>query len=347
MGEQWPEAIDRGLEESSVVVVALTSDALTSAWVRKETFAAIHLESLGQITFIPLDVAECEPPILWRTYQFAPFRKSYTTGLSDLLARLSGAPVDRRIHEKTGIELIRIPAGPFLFGSSDADKMAYDDEKPQRTIDLPEYWIGRYSVTNAQFARFVKAKNYRTTAEQQGFGWAWTGSNWEQVKGADWRHPSGPKSDIGGKNDHPVVQVSWNDAQAFCDWAGLVLPTEQQWEKAARGAADGRLWPWGDDEPTDKHCNLNLNVGDTTPVGHYSPLGDSPYGCADMAGNVWEFWEWTASPWEPDSDRRVLRGGAWGDDQRDARVSVRSGSAPDVANFSNGFCLAAPVDSGS
>ena len=90
--------------------------------------------------------------------------------------------------------------------------------------------------------------------------------------------------------NHPVVYVSWNDAQSFCEWAGLFLPTEQQWEKAARGT-DGRMYPWGKDPPTTDLCNFNSNVGDTTPVGRYSPQGDSPYGIVDMAGNVWEWCE--------------------------------------------------------
>jgi formylglycine-generating enzyme required for sulfatase activity len=242
-------------------------------------------------------------------------------------------------HEKTGIELIRIPAGPFLYGSADSDEMALGDEKPRRTVDLPEHWIGRAPVTNAQFARFVQATGHKTTAEVKGEGRVWTGSQWEWVKGADWRHPGGPKTSIDGKDDHPVVQVSWDDAKAFCNWAGLALPTEEQWEKAARGT-DGRLWAWGNEEPTDRHCNFNRTVGDTTPVGRYSPLGDSPYGCADMAGNVFE---WTDSWYDKEQTRRVLRGGSWFDSQRVVRVSFRYYYTPDGAGYDIGFRVAAPV----
>jgi sulfatase modifying factor 1 len=129
-------------------------------------------------------------------------------------------------------------------------------------------------VTNAQFARFVQATAHRTTAEIKGQSYGWTGSKWDWIAGADWRHPRGPESSIAGnKDDHPVVQVSWDDAKAFCDWAGLALPAEEQWEKAARGT-DGRLWPWGNEPPTAEHCNFNNNVGDTTPVGRYlAPRG--------------------------------------------------------------------------
>jgi formylglycine-generating enzyme required for sulfatase activity len=196
---------------------------------------------------------------------------------------------------------------------------------------LPEYWIGRAPVTNAQFARFVQATNYKTTAEKQGFGWAWTGSKWDQVKGADWRHPSGPNSSIGSKVDHPVIQVSWHDAKAFCDWAGLILPSEQQWEKAARGT-DGRLWPWGNEPPTAEHCNFNMNVKDTTPVGN-SLKGDSPYGCVDMAGNVWE---WTGA-WYEEGKTRALRGGSWYNNDQNTRAAFRNYGNPDDGSGIVGF----------
>lgn len=362
-GEKWVEAIDRGLETSGVFVVALTPEAVASRWVRTETNAAIALEHRGKMRFLPLDLAECDLPVLWSGYQYVGFRRSYEAGLDELLCWLEGplpnplprgegtgspqvnrgvtvppAPAlprspalpDRRIHEKTGIELIRIPAGPFLYGSADSDKMAWDDEKPQRTVELPEYWIGRYPVTNDQFARFVRATGHKTTAEQKGQGRAWTGSKWEWVKGADWLHPGGPATSSAGKGNHPVVQVSWDDAKAFCDWAGLALPTEEQWEKAARGT-DGRIWPWGSEPPTAERCNFDMNVKDTTPVGKYSPLGDSPYGCADVAGNVWE---WTASEYGGVRGLKVLRGGSWVDDARLCRCALRFGYDP---NFRGGY----------
>jgi formylglycine-generating enzyme required for sulfatase activity len=226
---------------------------------------------------------------------------------------------NRRIHAKTGIELIRIPAGPFLYGSADSDEMACDDEKPQRAVNLPEYWIGRTPVTNAQFARFVKATGYRTQAERDGYSWGWTGKERDQrIRRADWRHLHGPETSINGKGDHPVVQVSWYDIRAFCEWGGLALPTEEQWEKAARGT-DGRIWPWGNEPPTVEHCNFNNNVGDTTPIGQYSSKGDSPYGCVDMAGNVWE---WVQS-WYPEDSRQAWRGGASNEDAQYTRAAYR------------------------
>ena len=303
-GEKWVEAIDRGLETSGVFVVALTSAAVASRWVNTETDAAVEMQHEGVITFIPLDVADCHPKRLWRQYQRVPFQGSYEVGLDTLLRRLDGdeppppppTPVrepeppkpkanpDRRIHEKTGIELVRVPAGTFLYGANND------------TMDLPEYWIGRYPVTNAQYQRFVAATRH---AEPE----YWKGKN--------------PPPD---KLDHPVVNISWHDAQAFCDWAGLALPIEEQWERAARGT-DGRVWPWGS-EWADGRCNtVEGGIGDTTPVKRYSPQGDSPSGCADMAGNVWE---WTAS-WDDDDAqvRRVRRGGSWYSNRLNARATAR------------------------
>jgi formylglycine-generating enzyme required for sulfatase activity len=328
-GEKWVEAINRGLETSGVFVVMLTPDAVSSRWVNTETDAAVEMQHEGLIEFIPLEVTPSEPKRLWRQYQFVRFRESYESGLAALLRRLDGEPPsppvristrertpqplkpakdpDRRIHEKTGIELIRIPAGPFLYGSSDQDTMARDNEKPQRTVDLPEFWIGRYPVTNKEYKRFLDA-NPSHHVPFVDVDWA-KPYNWDEQRRT---YPA-------DKTDHPVVLVSWDDAKAFCDWAGLALPTEEQWEKTARGT-DGRIWPWGDETPTTDHCNFDDNVGDTTPVGKYSPKGDSPYGCADMAGNVWE---WTGS-WYTKDSTRALRGGSWNDYDLITRAAYRA-----------------------
>jgi formylglycine-generating enzyme required for sulfatase activity len=135
------------------------------------------------------------------------------------------------------------------------------------------------------------------------------------------------------------VLVSWYDAVAFCEWAGLELPTEEQWEKAARGT-DGRIYPWGNNQPTDKLCNFNQNVGGTIPMGQYSPQGDSPYGCVDMSGNVWE---WCLNKYktpevttiDQSGNWRVLRGGAWDLSQDLVRAAVRDDGLP--ANRYDGY----------
>jgi formylglycine-generating enzyme required for sulfatase activity len=256
---------------------------------------------------------------------------------------------------------ITIPAGEFLMGSDKTkDKLAYDNETPQHALRLPEYRIARVPVTVAQFAAFVKGTNHRTTAEEKGSAWNWTGSEYKEIKGADWAHPRGPQSDVRAKQDHPVTCVSWHDAVVFCKWAGVRLPTEAEWEKAARGT-DGRIWPWGNQQPTDKLCNFNMNVKDTTPVRRF-PDGASPFGVLDMAGNVWE---WTSSLWGTDVTKpefgypyaatdgrenpsasdtvlRALRGGSFGDVAQDVRCASRSGSNP-VNRFVNvGFRVVSP-----
>jgi formylglycine-generating enzyme required for sulfatase activity len=339
-GEKWVEAIDRGLETSGVFVVALTPAAMASKWVKMETNAAIDLSQTDEIRFISLDVEPCKLSALWRQFQYITFRRSYKAGVGELLRWLDGkaprppgedvvSPVrlpgyrvlspDRIVHEKTAIEFVRVPTGSFLYG---------DDKKP---LELPGFWIGRYPVTNAQYKHFLDA-NPAHPVPFRDSDWA-KPYNWDKNTRA---YPA-------DKADHPVVLVSWNDAKAFCDWAGLRLPTEQEWEQAARGDKDGRVYPWGDDW-VDGRCNTSeARVGGTTQVGHYSPQSDSPYGCADMAGNVWE---WTASWYDQEQKRRVLRGGSWGTYQRGARVSIRDYYSPGFAYYDVGFRPVAPVDPG-
>jgi formylglycine-generating enzyme required for sulfatase activity len=234
------------------------------------------------------------------------------------------------VSTKSGEDMILIPAGEFVMGSNSGR----EDEKPERKVYLPDFHVSRYPVTNAEFEAFVKASDHVTAAEKGGTG-------------TDWRHPRGLGSSIAGKDRHPVVQVSWSDAVGYCRWAGKRLPTEAEWEKAARGT-DGRTWPWGD-EWADGKCNTKeAGVGDTTPVGHYSPASDSPYGLVDMIGNVWE---WTADWYKAypggtfRSDEfgerlRVRRGGAWLYDRGCARCAYRSGLDPDSHGEDLGFRVA-------
>ena len=226
---------------------------------------------------------------------------------------------DRRVWEKDGKEMVRVPEGEFICGED------------RQKVYLPEFWIDKAPVTNAEFACFVQATGYRTTAEQTGIGCAYTGAKWEDLQGADWRHPGSTETDILCKADHPVVQVTWGDAEAYAGWAGKRLPTEQEWEKAARGT-DGRHYPWGNQEPERGLCNFDKNENGTTPVGKYSPQGDSPYGCVDMAGNVWE---WTAS--QDESGGKVLRGGGWSHPAENVRLTLPSPHHPDDRYDTDGF----------
>jgi formylglycine-generating enzyme required for sulfatase activity len=221
--------------------------------------------------------------------------------------------------------MVWVPPGPFIVGG--------EYGFPVQVTRIEEgFFMARTPVTSAEFARFVEATGYVTTAEKEGWGYALDRrrDEWARTRGADWRHPDGLGSSIEDRMDHPVVQVSWHDAVAYLKWAGVRLPSEQEWEKAARGI-DGREYPWGDEFDSRK-CNTDESgIGGTTPVGRYSPDGDSPYGCVDMAGNVWE---WTSTK---EGQSYVLRGGSWCDARNFARCAFRHWYYPDYWNDIFGF----------
>ncbi|HUF38042.1 MAG TPA: formylglycine-generating enzyme family protein [Anaerolineales bacterium] len=267
------------------------------------------------------------------------------------------------------LELMYVPAGEFLMGSDQAiDTNASDHELPQHKLFLDAHFIGRAPVTVEQFEAFVQATGYVTTAEQYGHGYNLVDNQWKEIEGAHWRAPHGSESDVLQKGMHPVTLVSWYDTLAFCNWVTNVtkckvyLPSEAEWEQAARGL-DGFIYPWGNSKPTDKLCNFDLHVKGTSPVGQYSPQGDSPFGCVDMAGNVIE---WTRSLWGKDMQmpeydypyskhrlereddkasndiRRVVRGGAWDDDSRSLRSAYRFSNPTVSRNNILGFRIATP-----
>ena len=237
-------------------------------------------------------------------------------------------------------ELIHIPAGPFLMGSSDTDTLADSDEKPQHRLELPDYWIGKTPVTNAQFRPFVQGDGYTNQTYWTAVGWQWreqekivTPYYWNEAK---WNGDS-----------YPVVGVSWFEAVAYCRWLSAQvgvefrLPSEAEWEKAARGS-DGRIWPWGNTWE-DKRCNsakgrfsvVRLFTGRTTPVDQYSN-GASLYGVFDMAGNVRDWCatmqgknypyqmedEWTEAYLAHDTARKT-RGGDYSDGRKGVRGACR------------------------
>ncbi len=260
----------------------------------------------------------------------------------------------------TTASMVWIEDGEFAMGSDDF----YPDEGPVRRVAVPGFWIDPYQVTNAEFAAFVDATGYVTEAEIAPDPTMYPGANpgdlvpgalvfamtpgpvhlgdfrqwWAWTPGADWRHPTGPESSIDDLADHPVVHVSFGDAVAYCDWAGRVLPTEAEWEYAARGGLDGAVFTWGDDDPQETEPVANTWQGPfpyenteidgwirTAPVGSYPPNG---YGLYDMAGNVWEWTdEWyTAQRWA---------GGRSEDSAAPPRSGTREGSfdprQPDIA----------------
>ncbi|MEW5868227.1 MAG: bifunctional serine/threonine-protein kinase/formylglycine-generating enzyme family protein [Chloroflexota bacterium] len=230
--------------------------------------------------------------------------------------------------------MVLIPAGEFEMGSTDSDPNAYSEEKPQHTVFLDAYYIDPYEVTNSRFAVFLSARG-----NQSEDGMTWLDAESPDVhihqNGGGWQVDSGYDS-------HPVVMVSWYGAQAYCEWRGGSLPTEAQWEKAARGGLEGKLYPWGDDEPQCQKRSRNgakfdddAGCDDTgpEPVGSYAPNG---FGLYDMVGNVNEWiWDWysqtfyssspSRNPTGPESgDFRMLRGGGWSSQSSNLRVALRN-----------------------
>ncbi len=216
--------------------------------------------------------------------------------------------------------MIEIPAGSFIMGSDTGDP----DEAPAHEVDLPAFEIDRFEVTNADFAQFVEATGYQTDAEKEG-------------RSKNWR------DDAEGKDNHPVVRVSWNDAVAYCEWLGKRLPTEAEWEKAARGT-DGRTYPWGDEWDPSKANVKETGLRGTAAVGSFG-TGASPYGVEDMAGNAWE---WTADWYEPypgstyDSEYfgqkfKVVRGGGWFEMDDAVRTTNRDLTSVTASNDDMGF----------
>ncbi len=222
-----------------------------------------------------------------------------------------GSPADKN--------MVWIPSGTFTMGSNSH----YPDESPTHKVNVSGFWMDKYTVTNQQFQRFVEATDYVTVAERQplakdypraqpellvpGSAVFWLPSHpvdlrsfcwWKYVPGASWRHPEGPSSSIEGCENYPVVQVAYEDAEAFARWAGKCLPTEAEWEFAARGGLEGATYVWGDEfAPNRQHManiwlgkfpwqNLRSHTPGAEPVGSYPANG---YGLYDMAGNVWQW----------------------------------------------------------
>ncbi|MBX3013574.1 MAG: SUMF1/EgtB/PvdO family nonheme iron enzyme [Caldilineaceae bacterium] len=255
-----------------------------------------HLDFAPSDAVPPSTLPDTNPPSVLAPKTAAPAPPNVIPQLD--VADLLQSYVEHH-HSLLGLDWATIGAGEFWMGSDpQQDIHHFEDELPQLRLHLPEFRISRAPITNAQYKAFVDATCYRLPSH-------WVAG---EIPAA--------------KEHHPVVNVSWRDALAFCDWAGVRLPTEAEWEKAARGP-DGRIYPWGNTPPTATLCNFDRPLGATTAVGAY-PAGASVYGVLDMVGNVWE---WTATLWldsyenyvqelDKQTDRhlrRVLRGGGFRD----------------------------------
>jgi len=380
-GQDWNMEIEKAVETADAIIVCLSKGSITKeGYVQRELRIVLDFADYkpeGTLYLIPVRLEECEPPRRLRAWQYADYfegqrerafqrllisleRRADSLGLKieqpaskemklipqngkevpDWFIETANealrveVPASNKITLSNGMEFMRIPAGKFLMGSNDHES----NEKPQQTVLINyDYWIARFPTTYDQYYSLNKTIEMLTVAWQE-------------------------------KKDRPATSVSWGEATKYCMLLNtlfkneipndlvLRLPTEAEWEKAARGT-DGRKYPWGNNFDKDK-CNTgNKGSENSTPVGLYSPQGDSPYGCADMTGNVWE---WTCSLYKPypyDGSNKimkvevedystefVLRGGSWISIPDFARVSCRS-SRPNIRWHYGGFriALAPPV----
>lgn len=282
--------------------------------------------------------------------------------------------------------MVHLPGGTFLMGTEAAEGFPADGEGPVRSVTLDPFFLDTYPVTNEQFAEFAAASGYRTEAER--FGWSFVfhqqlppeeyarlGANtvrgvewWCKVERADWAHPEGPDSSIGDRQHHPVTHVSWNDAVEYSKWAGKRLPTEAEWEYAARGGLEQKLYPWGDElTPGGRHlCNIwqgefpTVNTAEdgyafVAPVDAFPP---NRYGFHTITGNVWEWCsDWfhptyhvvatRANPvGPPTGSTKVIKGGSFLCHKSYCnryRVAARTSNTPDSSTANIGFRCARDV----
>ncbi len=282
--------------------------------------------------------------------------------------------------------MIELPGGSFMMGTDSDEGFPEDGEGPIREVTVNPFLIDQTAVTNAEFSEFVEATGYKTEAEK--FGWSFVFHLfipehlnkkqlkspaqtpwWKAVEGAYWRQPEGPGSSIANRTDHPVVHVSWNDARAYCKWAGKRLPTEAEWEYAARGGLKQKTFAWGDElTPEGKHmCNIwqgdfpDKNTKEdgylgTAPADRFPPNG---YGLYNVAGNVWEWCQdWfsatypmlkiTDNPQGPgDGNAKTIRGGSYLCHHSYCnryRVAARTANTPDSSTGNMGFRCVKDVD---
>jgi formylglycine-generating enzyme required for sulfatase activity len=392
-GEKWVNAMFNAVEQSKIMVLVFSANANQSQWVEDEITYALD----EKIRIIPFRFDNVTPQgalrvlkvrCQWIDAQQPPQQEDLSRLVNAVRTyleketetkeklQLKDKPGDvkavepkaKKVYKNQqgfqetdfgdGIIMVSIPPGKFEMGSNE-----YDSEKPPHTVYLDEYRIGKHAVTVKQFGLFVKDTGYVTEAESKGGAFTWTGEKWEQKKDINWKNPGFEQED-----SHPVVCVSWNDALEYCKWlsgkkgGSFKLPTEAQWEKAARGT-DKRKYPWGNPAPSGARVNFadkqawlkaKMNWADkdiddgyayTAPVGSY-PDGASPYGLLDMAGNVWEWCgDWYGSDYYKNAPKenptgpksgahRVLRGGSWNIGAVILRSSLRNSADP---SFRNGF----------
>jgi len=277
------------------------------------------------------------------------------------------------------VDMVQLDGGAFLMGTESEQAFPQDGEGPVRKVVLDGFYIDRYAVTNERFAEFVRATGYKTESERLNWSFVFQGhiaenqrelvaarvpgvSWWCKVNGAAWNHPEGPDSDISSRAHYPVTHVSWNDAHAYAEWAGKRLPTEAEWEYAARGGLEQKVFPWGDElVPAGQHrCNVwqgefplvdlaEDGYAGTAPADTFPPNG---YGLYNITGNTWEWCsDWFSPGYHVSAGRtnpvgplrgqtKVMKGGSYLCHQSYCnryRVAARSSNEPDSATTNIGF----------
>jgi formylglycine-generating enzyme required for sulfatase activity len=276
--------------------------------------------------------------------------------------------------------MIRLDGGPFLMGTDNPEGFPADGEGPVREVTVDPFYMDTYPVTNQQFGEFIQTTGYVTESER--FGWSFVFQGhipperydklvdqtvvgvrwWCKVNGSNWRHPEGPDTNVNKRDNYPVVHVSWNDAAAYAQWAGKRLPTEAEWEYAARGGLEQKTYPWGDElTPGGKHmCNVwqgefptfdsaEDGFSATAPVNSYEPNG---YGLYTITGNAWEWCaDWFDPAWHIVATRtnpvgpasrsnKVMKGGSYLCHKSYCnryRVAARTSNTPDSATTNASF----------
>ncbi len=266
------------------------------------------------------------------------------------------AAARERVTRGSTENMIKLDQSRFLMGTEYAGGFPADGEGPVRSIHLDGFYMDRSPVTNEQFAEFIRATGYITEAERYGWSFVFQGRGinspidlpwWRKVDGAKWNAPEGPESSVGSRLDHPAAHVSWNDAAAYAAWAGKRLPTEAEWEFAARGGLEQKLYPWGDElTPGGVHlCNIwqgefpvHNTVEDgyagTSPVNAYPP---NDFGMLTITGNVWE---WCSDWFSPDYHQVATRLNPVGPATGQSRV-MKGGSYLCHASYCNRYRVAA------
>ena len=379
-GSPWALDIDSHIRTASLVLLLVSADFLSSEYCYSiEMKQALQRHDSGSAVVVPIILRSCD----WQASPLGKLQALPADGRpivnwpdkDQALASVAQA-IRARVEHMTGgveqvvcspevlipgrslrigeIQFLFIPPGIFPMGSEGH----YAHEHPVHPVSVSAFFLGTTLVTNRQFTRFVDQTGYVTDAEITGVGMCLADNRPVAMKKADWRRPSGPRSSVVDKNDHPVVQINWRDATAYTEWMSRVtglhvsLPTEAQWEYAAAGS-EGRIWPFGN---TYEARKANLEGSGTSPIGGYEAHARGAY---DLAGNVYEWCQdWFAIGWRDGGHRldggvtvdppgprggtdRVLKGGSWLDGAEHSRCANRMAGRPDIsaANWGMRCCL--------